>query len=1559
MKMHPARKSRRKFKSDRPIVRARGRVFETLEGRAMLASDAYPWQNPFVAEDVNGDFLVTPADVVKLIDALNRNGISQLDASASTVAIRGTNGPITNGNASFLDVTGDGLLTPNDLVTTLAKVNRAVSDPDDITITAGIFDVAGNPITEVTAGTDFMIGLIAEDARSTGASGVLAAYADIELDANSVANNLASFNSGPLSSIPSLQFDSAYGQAQVGTIDTANGLVNDAGAFANSSTPPPFPDPVVIWTTKMRANSAGTLTFTPSASEDVEFNDLLLYNPVNVGDTADPLFVDGTLNVVSAAAPSLSIDDVTIVEGNSGTTNAVFTVTISAPRATETYIIYTTTDGSAIAGSDYTASGSGTMTIAANATTGTITVPVLGDTIFEGDETFNVNLLFATDATIADGVGLGTITDDDTAPQLSVNDQTVTEGDAGTIDMVFTVTLSPASTVDVIVGFNTVGNTATAGQDFIAQSGQLTFAPGETSKTITVPIIGDLLSEGVETFFLNLSSPVNAVISDSQGVGTIIDNDAQGFSVSDTTVLEGDSGTTDATFIVSLSSPQAIVTTVVFSTGAGGDTATTADNDYQPTTGTLTFAPGQTQQSVVVAVNGDTTIEPDEFFTVTLSNPTNTVLLNPTGTGNILDDDGAHPTIMTFRFEVVDDSNVVIPSGGSIGVGQNFTLNVYVDESATDFGVFLAYLDVLYSSALIGAIGPISFNPIYDNSRSGNFGTDGIINEAGAFDGSNPLGPAELLLFSIPMVTESSGVANFFGDPSDSPDPEVIIYDGVGLQTVPLNQIDYGSYTLNIGANSFQIDDVSQNEGDAGTTNMVFTVTRFNPDNTEATVVFNTSEGTATIGDSDYVGTSGTLTFGIGVTTQTISVPINGDTKNETDETFTVTLSNPVSATIGQGTGTGTIVNDDAAPTVSINDVSGAEGTNLVFTVSLSGNATSQQITVPFSTAADAGPNAATPGTDFTSTSGVITFAPGVTSQNISVAALADLTTPEANETFLVQLGSPSLGTIGDGTGVGTIIDAPPAGITGFVYVDADNDGIKDANEVGIGGAIVTLTSEDGSVTLTDVTDTSGVYQFLSVPAGKYFVTETQPGFYIDGSEIPAPFPSGVLLVANDQYSVDLTVNPAVTGLNFGEKGILPELLAVALNRRIYFASTINGGVNGIGSPIVNMDLTRGDIWISFDAGWDGLRKFQAYFASGNVSLKLYDIDRFGKLHQLAASSLVNGIPEIAFTDSPDTNPKPPLFLQISGTSANASVKIIDTLRVVAQSIVEDSTNATLTVKLSGPQTAAVTVQYATANNSATAGADYTATSGTLTFAAGETEKTITVPILEDLLDEDNETFLVNLTNASSFVEVAPGTFNTTITDEDQPPKLNIGDVVIAEGDGGSTNAVFNVILSSPSGRQVTVAYTTAGGTATSNGDFTAVSGTLTFAAGVIAQQIAVPILGDTFLEGDESFSVLLASPTNANILDGVGVGSITNDDAGPQFIQLSLPAGESTSGFLAYTESSDGTSSGSSSTAGTSSLSTADSSGSYSSRTASRGRTASSAVDAALEEEDDWSLVA
>lgn len=342
------------------------------------------------------------------------------------------------------------------------------------------------------------------------------------------------------------------------------------------------------------------------------------------------------------AQHQITIADVSILEGSVGVKTAVFTVTLSPSHAQVVTVDYTTANDSAAAGSDFTAVAD-TLTFNVGETTKTINVPITTDTDDEADETFFVQLSSATNATLLDDEAVGTIIDDDGLPSLTISDQTILEGNSGTQNAVFVVTLSPASVDVVTVDASTVTGAAANGVDFTAVFDTLTFTPGQTSKEISVPILGDVIDEGVaETFTIMLSNPSNATIIDDSAIGTITDDDTarlrHGTRVE---VYEGDSGTTPAVFTVTLSTPAAYVITVDFEvkSGVASSDGAIAGEDFTANSGTLTFQPGETTQNYTVDIIGDTKLEPDELYSTLISNANVPISVNG-NLATILNDDG-------------------------------------------------------------------------------------------------------------------------------------------------------------------------------------------------------------------------------------------------------------------------------------------------------------------------------------------------------------------------------------------------------------------------------------------------------------------------------------------------------------------------------------------------------------------------------------------------------------------------------------------------------------------------------------------------------------------------------------------------------------------------------------------------------------------------------------------------------------------------------------------------------------------------------------------------------
>ena len=224
----------------------------------------------------------------------------------------------------------------------------------------------------------------------------------------------------------------------------------------------------------------------------------------------------------------------------------------------------------------------------------------------------------------------------DDTPLIRIGDATVTEGHTGTRTAAFTVTLSTASSEPVTVTFGTANFTAVADSDFQTTTGSLTFAPGETSQTVTVTVNGDRAGEPNETFLVNLTGATGgAVINDDQGVGTILDDEPR-ISIGDVAKTEGNSGTTLFVFTVTLSAPSDVPVTINFATDNG---SAAAGSDYTATSGTITFAPGETSKTITVAVKADRKKESNETFFVSLTSAVGGMIVDGWGMGTIVNDD--------------------------------------------------------------------------------------------------------------------------------------------------------------------------------------------------------------------------------------------------------------------------------------------------------------------------------------------------------------------------------------------------------------------------------------------------------------------------------------------------------------------------------------------------------------------------------------------------------------------------------------------------------------------------------------------------------------------------------------------------------------------------------------------------------------------------------------------------------------------------------------------------------------------------------------------------------
>jgi len=344
-----------------------------------------------------------------------------------------------------------------------------------------------------------------------------------------------------------------------------------------------------------------------------------------------------SLSGVGFLAPQLKFS-ATNYKVSESSTVAKITVKRSGGTASAATVDYATSDGSATAGDDYTATA-GTLVFAAKQSSATFTVPIINDTINEPTETIGLTLSNPTGGAVlaSPSAATVTITDNDTAGQLrlSASSYKVNEN-SGTATV--TVLRSRGTASGVSVDYTTSGGTATAGLDYLATSGTLTFAAGQTSQTFTIPIINDTLAEGNETVSLALSNPTGGATlsTPSAAVLTVVDDEMPvQFNASNYTVSEG---SRSATITVTRSGPTSPVVSVDYTTNDG---TASAGSDYIAVSGTLTFAARQTTKTFVIPIVNDTLSESSETVNLILSNPTGGADLGAaaTATLTIIDND--------------------------------------------------------------------------------------------------------------------------------------------------------------------------------------------------------------------------------------------------------------------------------------------------------------------------------------------------------------------------------------------------------------------------------------------------------------------------------------------------------------------------------------------------------------------------------------------------------------------------------------------------------------------------------------------------------------------------------------------------------------------------------------------------------------------------------------------------------------------------------------------------------------------------------------------------------
>ena len=1379
-------------------------------------------------------------------------GISQI----STPAWSGTPGGTTADGSVVWQNIG---LGANWLIPFGVAVEPSASDPSGYSILVG--DEGYSMVFRLAADGDFISAPLAMDIGNVTSVDVITVtpvdgfkvVPTLAFDGHTFSVNEAAGSAtialrriGSLSAIATALVSTGGGTALPGTDYTP--LTNKAVTFAAGAATATFPIAIVNDTLAapnktvglhITGVGAGTVIGSPSAA---------------------------TLTIVNDDLPGTAQFSAPTYEVTEGTATATITVTRTGGTASGVTVQYRVKDGdpgSATGGGvDYTR-GPGTLSFGVNEISKAFTVAIVNDTIVDGDETVNLELINPTGGLIlgAQSTAVLAIHDND-APTFRFGSATYTvaEGTALTVTVLRANGLGSAVTVDYAVQGS---STATGGQDYTLTDGTVTFGVGITSQSIVIPTLQDTLAEGSEKIVLKLVNPSHgAVGTPDTATVTITDNDTGGtmqFSAATYSMTENAGPATVR--VTRAGTNLASNVTVQFATTNG---TATAPADYADATRVLTFAAGEAFKDVPITIVDDAVAEGNETVVLTLSNPSSGAALGAIRTAVLTIQDNEQGLQFSAPVYVANEATptVTIPvvrTGPAVGT-------VTVDYASAPAS---ATLGADYTSVS----GTLTFGPgITSRTFTVPINNDTLF-EAAESVGlrlKNPGGGALLGSLDAAMISivdnDPPGAVRFSA-------ATFTIAEGMAAATITVQRT-------------------------AGATASAVTVDY-------ATV----PGGTATAG-VDYLTTSGTLTFSAGQTSKTFTIPILNDTEDEPAETLHLALSNPTGgATLGTpSTAILTITDNDvpgsitfSAPTYTVLETAGL----VLIAVNRTGGA--HGVTVQFTTA----DGSATAPADYTAVSQTLSFGPGETSKTLAIPIVDD-GVREGNETVRLLLTNPTGGAVLGAypQAVLTIMDNETGATVQFgtvAYTVAENV---------VGGVA------DVTITRTGSTAPNQTVLFSASPetavGGIDFAPISNQLVTFSGAQASVVVPVTILdntTIAGSRV-VNLTLSSPSTGLSLGVPRaatltILEDDATVQLASASYSVS--EGAIATL--TVTRTGGTLGTAIVSYATGPGSATSGTDYTArTGTLT--------FGP----GVTSQTITVPTINDTlvEGPETftvalsSPSPAASVSL-GSPAAATVTINDNdafgslqLASAIYSVTEGAM-ASLIVTRTGGSTGAVTVQYATSNGGGGAPtaveADYTTTVGTLTFLSGVTSQTITVPTKADTSLEGAETFTVTLSNPGGGATLGtPAAAVVTIVDDDTPRlQFTTATSTVAESTASVTLTVQRV---GPTTTENTVQYALAGVTATGGDDFVGTSGVLTFPVGVASRTIVVPIVGDTIAEGPETFTVTLSNPTGGAILGTPSVATVTildNDPAGVvQFSQLDYTVAEG--GTVAITVTRTGT---------------------------------------------------
>ena len=576
----------------------------------------------------------------------------------------------------------------------------------------------------------------------------------------------------------------------------------------------------------------------------------------------------------------------------------------------------------------------------------------------------------------------------------------------------------------------------------------------------------------------------------------------------------------------------------------------------------------------------------------------------------------------------------------------------------------------------------------------------------------------------------------------------------------------------------------------------------------------------------------------------------------------------------------------DQRPALSIADVRAAENDGTMgFRVSLN-RFSAAAISVQYATEDET----AKAGADYVSTSGTLQFPPGSSAALPIQVTVNDDAVAESSETFLVRLSNAQGATLETTTATGTVIDNDTRTLLVQPRELTVLEGGSERYQVALGSqptGQVTVVLDNGPELTVDPGELvfgTGTWQV----ARTVTVTAEQDEDSVADDPVLLRIAArgggydGVHETVQVTTAEDDTATLAVSGSRAGEHSgrIRFEVILTAANSSEVTASFATGSPDD--SATEGEDYTARSDTVRFDAGSAGVRTIEVTVHDDTTDEP--DEQVTITLSNARNAGFAGGGTTLTAVGIIEDDDDPPL-IRIGNSRASEGV---------AQGEMR------FAVSLEPASGRVVTVRYATGNVTAASGSDYTAVDGTLTFTPGVREQTVTVPIANDTLDEDEEQFTVTLSTAvNATLDTSAQTATGTITDDDGSPGLTISDARVQE-DAGYLR--FPVNLGVASAKTVTVRYGTADGTATAGSDYTTTNGTLTFSVGTRAETIEVPVTDDSLDEDEEQFTVTLSNAVNATLDTNAqtATGTITDDDGSPE-LSISDARAQEDAGYLRF----------------------------------------------------------